>query len=84
MLDPYGMMPNVGAWTNASFLHELVEFAPPPLLRRRISTSSQVFVLRCGMNNWKRTTPGREMQEIGKATELERKRWLPSSHEEKA
>jgi hypothetical protein len=33
----YGMMPDIDVWTEASFPHELVEFAPPPIRRRRIS-----------------------------------------------
>jgi hypothetical protein len=44
------MMPDIGAWTEASFLRELVEFAPLPLLRGHISTGSQVLVLKSGLN----------------------------------
>jgi hypothetical protein len=47
-----------------------------------ISTSSHVLVLKCGLNNWKRISSGLDMQNIGKATELKRKRRLPSSDEE--
>jgi hypothetical protein len=57
----------------ASFLHELVEFAPP-LLRRQVSKSSQRLVLKCGLNDWKRISSGVDMQKIGNATELKRKR----------
>jgi hypothetical protein len=81
MLAGYEMMPDVGAWTEASFLHGLVEFAPPPLLRQHVSTSSQPLVLKCGLGNWKRISSGLDMQKIGKATELKRR--LPSSDEEK-
>jgi hypothetical protein len=79
MLGRYAMMPSVGAWTEASCLHELVEFAPP-LLRRHVSTSSQGLVLKCELNSWKWISSGLDMQKIG--TELKRKRRLPSSDEE--
>jgi hypothetical protein len=46
------------------------------------STSSQRLVRKCGLNNWKRISSGLDMQRIGKATELRRKRRLPSSDEE--
>jgi hypothetical protein len=82
MLGRYEMMPDFRTWTEPAFLHELVEFAPPPLLRRHVSTSSQGLVLKCGLNNWKRISSGLDMQRIGKATELKRKRGLPSSDEE--
>jgi hypothetical protein len=51
MLGEHEMMPDVGAWTESSFLHGLVEFARPPLLRRHVSTSSQGLALKCGLNN---------------------------------
>jgi hypothetical protein len=51
MLNAYGMMPDVGARTEASFLHELVEFASLPLLRGHVSNSLQVLVLKGGLNN---------------------------------
>jgi hypothetical protein len=38
MLGAYEGMLDVGACTESSFLHELVEFARPPLLRRHVST----------------------------------------------
>jgi hypothetical protein len=82
MLGRHEMMPDVGAWTEASLLHELAEFAPPPLFRRYVSTSSQRLVLKCGLNNWKRISSELDMQKIGKATELKRKRREPSSDEE--
>ena len=83
LLGRYEMMPDFRKWKEQqAFLHELVEFAPPPLLRRHVSTSSQGLVLKCGLNNWKRISSGLDMQRIGKATELKRKRRLPSSDEE--
>jgi hypothetical protein len=48
MLGRYGMVPDVGAWTDTSFLHELVEPARPPLLYRHVS-SSQGLLLKCGL-----------------------------------
>jgi hypothetical protein len=82
MLGRYGVIPNVSAWTESESLHELVEFAAPPLLRRHVSTSSQGLVLKCWLNNWKRISSGLDMQKIGKATELKREQRLPSSDEE--
>jgi hypothetical protein len=76
------MMPDVGAWTESSFIHELIEFAPPPLLRRHVSTSSLGLVLKCGLNHWKRISSGRDMQKIGKTTEPKRKQRMPSSDDE--
>jgi hypothetical protein len=46
-LGAYEMIPDVGAWRVSCFLHALVEFAPPPLLRRRVSTPSLGLVLKC-------------------------------------
>jgi hypothetical protein len=68
MLGRYGMIADVSAWMETSFLHELVEFAPP-LLRWHVSTSSQRLVLTCGLNIWKRLSSGLDMQKIGKATD---------------
>jgi hypothetical protein len=48
----------------ASFLHEVVEFALPPLLGRQVSTSSQHLMLKCGLKNWKRISSGLDMQKI--------------------
>jgi hypothetical protein len=78
----YSIMPDVGAWTEASLVHELVEFAPPPpLLRRHVSTPSQGLVLKCGLNNWKRIASALDMQKIGRATKLKRDQRQPSSDE---
>jgi hypothetical protein len=72
MIAWYEVKLDVGASAEASFLNGLVEFAPPPLPRRHVSTSSQHLVLKCRLNNWKRISPGLDMQKIGKATELKR------------
>jgi hypothetical protein len=39
-------------------------------------------MLKCGLNNWKRISSGLDMQRIGKSSELNQKRRLPSSDEE--
>jgi hypothetical protein len=41
-------------------------------------------VLKCGLNNWKRISSGRDLQMIGKQTELRRKKKLPSSDDDEA
>jgi hypothetical protein len=42
VLGRYAMTPDIGVWTELSFLH-LAEFAPLPLLPRRISTSRRAW-----------------------------------------
>jgi hypothetical protein len=84
VLAAHVMMPDVDLWTGPAFLHELVQFAPAPPLRRFISTSSHGLVPKCGLNNWKRTSSGRDLQRIGKQTELRRKKKLPSSDDDEA
>jgi hypothetical protein len=39
-------------------------------------------MLKCDLNNWKRISSGRDLQELGKATEVKRTRRLPSCDEE--
>jgi hypothetical protein len=73
MLGAYGVMPDVGEWAESAFLHELVELAPPPLLRH-VWASSQILMLKGGLNDWKRISPGLDMQKIRRATDLKRKR----------
>jgi hypothetical protein len=58
-------------------LSSTLQFAPAPLLRRFISTLSQGLVLTCGLNNWKRIESGRDLERIGKQTELRRKKKPP-------
>jgi hypothetical protein len=77
-MGPMVMVPDAGVWTGSAFFHELVGFAPPPLLGRDIS-ASQGLVLKCRLNNRKRISSGLVMQKIGKAIELKRKRRLPWS-----
>jgi hypothetical protein len=84
VLAAHGMMSDVDLWTGPAFLHELVRFAPAPLLRRFISTSSQGLVLKCGLNNLKRNSSGRDLQRMGKETELRRKKKLISSDDHEA
>jgi hypothetical protein len=84
LLAAHGMMPDVDLRTGPAVLHELVQFAPAPLLRRFISTSSQGLVLKSGLNKGKRISSGRDLQRIGKVTELRRKKKLPSSDDDAA
>jgi hypothetical protein len=82
VLAVHGVMPDVGSWNGPTLLHELVQFASAPLLRRFISTSSQGLVLKCALDNGKRVSSRRDLQRIWKRTEPRQKKELPSRDED--
>jgi hypothetical protein len=65
LLAAHGMMPDVVVCTGPAFLHELVQLHAHDLLGQFMSMSSRGLVLKCGLNNWKWISSGRDPQRIG-------------------